>query len=145
MFELSHFYDYCKMNNVDVIPYIGMPSQGATIRDGKDMAIFLDFSLIHTMRQLRGTCLHEQGHAATGALHKVSSPYETVGRSEDRANRWAAESYLTAQNFREAFAAGYTEPWQLSDYFDLPEQDVKKALSFWTERRCINFNEDPAT
>ena len=140
MFELSHFYDYCKKNHVDVIPYTGMPSQGATIRDGADMAIFLDFSLIRTMRQLRSTCLHEQGHAATGALHKVSSPYETVERSEYRANRWAAENYLTASDFREAFATGYTELWQLADFFDLPEQDIKNALSYWTERRGIDFN-----
>ena len=140
MFELSHFYDYCKKNNVDVIPYMGMPSQGATIRDGSDMAIFLDFSRIRTTRQLRGTCLHEQGHTATGALHKVSSPYETVERSEYRANRWAAEHYLTVQDFCEAFAVGYSEPWQLAEYFDLPEQDIKKALSYWTERKGIDFN-----
>lgn len=141
MFELSHFYNYCKQNNIDLIPYIGMPSQGATIRDGADMAIFLDFSKICTIRQLRGTCLHEQGHTATGALHKVSSPYETVERSEYRANRWAAENYLTIEDFREAFATGYTEPWQLADYFDLPEQDIIKALTYWTERKGIDFNQ----
>lgn len=141
MFELSHFYDYCKLNSVDVIPYMGMPSQGATIRDGSDTAIFLDFSKIRTTRQLRGTCLHEQGHTATGALHKVSSPYETVERSEYRANRWAAETYLTAESFREAFVCGITELWELAEYFDLPEQDIKNALSYWTERRGIDFNE----
>ena len=140
MFELSHFYDYCKENNVDVIPYMGMPSHGATIRDGTDIAIFLDFSMIRTTRQLRGTCMHEQGHTATGALHKVSSPYETVERAEYRANRWAAENYLTIEEFQEAFAEGYTELWQLADYFDLPEQDIKNALAYWTERKAVNFN-----
>ena len=139
MFELSDFYNYCKQNNVDVIPFMGMPSQGATVRDGTEMAIFLDFSLIAGTRQLKGVCLHEQGHAATGALHKVCSPYETVERSEHRANRWCAEHYLTEEDFRKAFRGGCTQLWELAEYFDLPEPDIEKALNYWTDCRGIDF------
>jgi hypothetical protein len=142
MFELSDFYGYCKENNIDVIPYMGMPAMGATVRDGSDMAIFLDFSLIRGTRQLKGVCLHEQGHAATGALHKVTSPYETVERSEYRANRWCARHYLTAQEFQRAFSSGATQLWELSEYFDLPEGDVRKALTYWTESQGVDFNLD---
>lgn len=140
MFELSNFYKYCKDNDVDVILYCGSPSKGVTIRDEEDYAIFLDFSQIQSTRMLKGVCYHELGHVATGALHKVSSPYETVERSEYRANRWAAEHYLTEDNFRAAFAEGCTEPWELADYFDLPESDVMTALAYWIERRGVNFN-----
>ena len=139
MFELSDFYEFCKAHQVDVIPYTGMPAMGATIRDGSDLAIFLDFSLIQGMRQLRAVCLHEQGHAATGALHKVSSPYETVERSEYRADRWCAQHYLTQEDFHRAFSHGLTQLWELAEYFDLPEGDVKKALTYWTERRGVQF------
>ena len=140
MFELSDFYAYCKNNGIDVIPYNGLPGQGATIRDGSWYAIFLDFTKIKSTRVLKGVCCHELGHASTGALHKVSSPYETVERSEYRANRWMAEHFLKEEDFREAFAAGYTEPWQLAEYFDLPEQDVRNALTYWSERREVDFN-----
>lgn len=140
MFELSDFYDYCKENDVDVIPYAGMPTEGATIRDDDWYAIFLDFRKIHSTRKLKGICCHELGHAATGALHKISSPFELVERSEYRANRWAAEHFLPAEDFRDAFAAGYIELWQLAEYFDLPEKDIKNALTYWTERRKIDFN-----
>lgn len=140
MFELSDFYAYCRQNEIDVIPYNHCPSVGATIRDGEWYAIFLDLQQIHSIQDLRGVCLHELGHAATGALHKVDSPFETVERSEYRADRWAVENYMTAESFREAFAAGYTEPWQLAEYFDLPEDNVKNALTYWSERRGIDFN-----
>lgn len=140
MFELSDFYDYCKSNNVDVIPYDGCPQPGATIRDQGHYAIFLDFSKIQSTRLLRGVCYHELGHAATGALHKIDSPYELVERNEHRANRWSAEQFLTQEDFRCAFADGCTELWQLSDYFDLPEQDVSKALQYWTQCRGVDFN-----
>ena len=141
MFEMSDFYHYCRQNQVDVIPYTGMPQPGATMRDSGCYAVFLDFTKIRTTRRLRGVCFHEMGHAATGALHKVSSPYELVERSEYRANRWSAETYLTAADFRTAFAEGYTELWQLAEYFDLPEEDIKNALTYWSERKGIDFNQ----
>lgn len=140
LFELSHFYRYCKTNRVDVIPYWGMPQPGATIRDDGYYAVFLDFSKIRSLQLLRGVCCHELGHIATGALHWVDSPYELVERSEYRANRYMAQHFLTESAFRQAFAAGYTELWQLAEYFDLPEADIKNALSYWTERKQVNFN-----
>ena len=118
---------------------MGIPQPGATVRDGSALAVFLDFSKIRSLKLLRGVCYHELGHVATGALHKVDSPFELVGRSEHRANRWSAEHFLTDEDFRAAFAAGYTELWQLADYFDLPESDIQKALSYWTDCKGVDF------
>lgn len=141
MFEISDFYNYCKAHQVDVIPYDGCPQPGATVRDDSCYAVFLDFTKIRSTRLLRGVCYHELGHVATGALHKVDSPYELVERSEYRANRWVTENYLTEEAFRTAFAEGYTELWQLSEYFDLPEDCIVAALTYWKECKCINFDE----
>ena len=140
MFELANFYDYCKENAVQVIPFAGAPQPGATIRDGSRYAIFLDFSQIRSTRLLRGVCCHELSHVATGALHRAGSPYEIAERSEYRANRYAAQNFLTESAFRQAFADGYTEPWQLAEYFDLPQQDVEKALRYWVDARGVDFN-----
>lgn len=139
MFEISDFYSYCKEHQVDIIPYNGCPQAGATVRDGGFYAVFLDFTKIHSTRVLRGVCCHELGHAATGALHKVDSPFELVERSEYRAARWVAENCLTEEMFREAFREGYTELWQLADYFDLPESSIETALTYWSERKGIDF------
>ena len=140
MFELSDFYGFCKANGVDVIPFAGCPCPGATIRDGEFYAVFLDFTQIRSTRLLRGVCCHEMAHVATGALHKVDSPFELAERSEYRANRWTAQHYLSQEDFREAFDLGYTEPWQLAEFFDMPERDIRSALTYWTQRRGVNFN-----
>ena len=139
MFEISDFYDYCKSHQVDVIPFAGCPQPGATVRDQGFYAVFLDFTKIRSTRLLRGICCHELGHAATGALHKVDSPYELVERSEYRADRWMAEHFLPAEDFREAFHAGCRELWQLAEWFDLPPEDIEKALRYWTDRRGVSF------
>ncbi len=140
MFELVDFYEYCKQNAVQVIPFSGIPHPGATLRYGEHYAIFLDFSQIPSTRLLRGVCCHEMSHVATGALHRVNSPFEPVERSEYRANRYTAQRFLTEKAFRRAFADGYTEPWQLAEYFDLPQKDVETALRYWTQSRGIDFN-----
>ena len=140
MFEISDFYLYCKQHQVDVIPYDGCPKEGATIRDQGYYAVFLDFTKIKSTRLLRGVCYHELGHVATGALHKVDSPFELAERSEYRAIRWAAENYLTAEAFQEAFDAGFTQLWQLEEYFDLPEADIRAALRYWTDSRGVDFS-----
>ena len=140
MFELSDFYGFCKSNQVDVIPFAGCPCPGATVRDGEFYAVFLDFTQIRSTRLLRGVCCHEMAHVATGALHKVDSPFELAERSEYRANRWTAQHYLSREDFREAFDLGYTEPWQLAEFFDMPERDIRSALTYWTERRGVDFN-----
>ena len=142
MFEISDFYDYCKQNQVDVIPFMGCPQPGATVRDQGFYAVFLDFSKIRSTRLLRGVCCHELGHAATGALHKVDSPFERVERSEYRADKWVAEHFLTQEDFRVAFQHGCTELWQLAEYFDMPEKDVQKALTYWRDRKGIDFSNE---
>jgi len=139
VFELADFYGFCRENAVQVIPFIGSPAPGATIRDGSRYAVFLDFSQIPTTRLLRGVCAHEMSHVATGALHKVSSPYELVERSEYRANRYMAQRFLSAEAFREAFAAGCRQPHELAEWFDLPQEDVQRAYKYWTERRGMRF------
>ena len=145
MFEISDFYHYCKQHDVAVIPYDGCPKPGATIRDGSFYAVFPDFTKIKSTRLLRGICYHELGHVATGALHKVDSPYELVERSEYRANRWAAETFLTEAAFREAFSAGCTELWQLEEYFELPAADIQAALNYWTISRGVDFSKQEET
>lgn len=141
MFELSQFYDYCKQNEVAVIPYSGLPHPGATLRDDTRYGVFLDFTQIPTTKVLRGVCSHELSHLATGALHRVASPYDLAQRSEYRANRYFSQHFLTQAELRRAFRQGYTQLWQLSEYFDLPEEDIQKALAYWTISRNTNWNE----
>ena len=141
MFELSEFYRYCRENEVDIIPYTGLPQPGATLRDGGHMAVFLDFSQIKTTRLLRGVCAHELSHLTTGALHRPCSPYDLAQRSEYRANRHFAQQYLSVKELKKAFCLGFTQPWELAEYFDVTEEFILKAIEYY---RIINKIKNPA-
>ena len=108
-----------------------------TLRDGGWYCVGLDFAKLGTIRALRTATMHELGHLRTGALHKVDSPYQLVAQSEYRANADSFGRYLNPQALRQAMRAGFREPWELAEYFDLEESCIRQALYYWTECRGI--------
>ena len=141
MNELSDLYEYARAENIGVYNYpIGF-RPALSIKDGPRSAVFLDFSQLRTLAEINEAAGHEHGHHATGAFHKVDSPFELWQRSEFRADRWFYEHYVSEAQIREALKAGYTETWELAEWFGLPESRIKKALHYWTECKGIDFNE----
>ena len=140
MDPLQSFYDYCDANNVDVMAFPRFPADACTVRDHGYYCVVLNPGTLTTFRRLRTAAIHEEGHLRTGALHKVDSPYQLVAQSEHRAEAASFQHYLPPDKIRAAMRAGYTEPWQLADYFDLEEDFIKKALHYWTECRGIDFH-----
>ena len=124
MFSLSDFYGYCKMNDVDVFPFNSLPQAACTARDQGYYAVALNFSKLKTTRSMRTAMMHESGHLHTGALHKVYSPFQIVAQNEYRADADSFRRYLPADELREAMRQGYTEPWQLEEFFDLDEDNI---------------------
>lgn len=141
MFELSDFYHYCRTHEVDIIPFPRLPRPALTAREGGYYAVGLDPLQLTTTRKLRTAMMHESGHLRTGALHKLESPYQVVAQAEHRANADAFAHYLPAAELQAAMRAGYTEPWQLAEYFDLDEAYICQALDFWANCRGFDFND----
>lgn len=140
MDPLQSFYEYCEENDVDVMSYARLPAAACTVRDRGAYCVVLNPATLNTFRHLRTAVIHEEGHLRTGALHKVDSPYQLVAQSEYRANVASFRRYLPPEKIRAAMRAGYTEPWQLADYFDLDEDYIKKALHYWTECKGVDFH-----
>lgn len=143
MFSMAEFYRYCKQNDIEIMPFAALPRSACTVRDGTVYAVVLNFDRLRTVRQARTVMAHESGHLHTGALHKVSSPFQLVAQSEHRADVDSFQRYLPPEEIRQAMQKGYTETWQLADYFDLDEDYIKKALHYWTECRDVDFNQRP--
>lgn len=142
MITFSQLYKNIVQNGGRVYMYdIGF-AEGATIAKNAagPYGVFLDFSLAKSARSLKACLAHESGHCATGALHALTSPFELVEKNEYKANRWAFNEYLPYKKIKAALCLGYTEPWQLAEYFDLPEDFIKKALTYYTQNRGLSFN-----
>ena len=139
MTDLATMYQDADALGVRIYQYpIGF-TDAATLEVCGRYAVMVDFGQLRTISAYKGALAHELGHCATGCTHKVSSPYDLVAKHEHKANRWAVEQYLPFQRLQAALAGGLTEPWQLAEYFDLPEAMVRWALEYYTATRGLKF------
>lgn len=89
---------------------------------------------------MKATLIHEVGHCATGCTHHLDSSFELIGQHEHKANRWAAERFLPFVKLQKAMGEGYTQPWELAEYFGVSEDAIKWALNYYTENCGLSFN-----
>ena len=83
--------------------------------------------------------LHEEGHFATGAFYTVQSPYTIRQKQENIANRYIYKRYFPPQRLQAAMAAGLREPWQLAEYFDLPEAMIREMLDYYQAQGLLEL------
>lgn len=141
---ISDFYEYAQRENIALIPYpIGFAT-ACTIRLQGRLGVFWDRHQLDTVPRLNTHLLHEWGHCATGALHKVESPFELVARNEERADRWAIEHALPFEQLCEAIRQGDCEYWQLAERFELEEAFIRKAVYYYHEVKGLSFGEQSA-
>lgn len=136
------FLHFAGCDGVDVIPYPIAVAPAATLRLHGQYAVFFDPELMRglPLAQRNQVLAHEQGHCATGALHKPSSPYDLIAKHEQTADRWAFEHYLPFDELCAAMRTGLTEPWQLAEWYDFPEAFVRRALAYYQEVKGLSFD-----
>lgn len=107
--------------------------KAATVELGGRYGVFVDFDHIHSAAEELVTIAHEGGHCMTGATHKVSSPYDLIMQHENRAWKWAIQNLISKEALDTAVADGYTEVWELSDYFGVTEDFMRKVICLYTK------------
>lgn len=115
------------------LPFHNGDSHAVTIRlNGDVWGIFLDGGRLRTSAEEKSAVLHEAGHYATGATHAVDSPFDLVAKHEWKADKWAVQRALSAEELDEAVAEGCTELWQLAEHFNVTEEFMRKAVCWYT-------------
>lgn len=95
-------------------------------------AIIINPQKIKTQRQTKECLAHELGHHIKNAFYNISSTLETRERQEERATRWAVEELVPAEELKNALDEGYTEIWQLAEYFDVSENFMRNVIRVHT-------------
>lgn len=128
---MSRLYDICDEQGIDVDYWLTSkaPALCVALPDGA-VAIALNPSLLRTVTALLMAFAHEVGHGMTGALYRPDSPQWMVDKSEHKAWVWIIEHLITPKDLKEAVSQGYTEPWELAEYFGVPEEFIKKVVTW---------------
>lgn len=74
---------------------------------------------------------HEMGHCCTGAFYNVYSQFDIRQRHENRADKWAIKKLIPKDELERALSMGYSEIWELAEYFGVSECLIRKAVSWY--------------
>ena len=115
------------------LPFSQKGSSAVTVKlNGDDSwGIFLDKGKLETRAKETTTVGHEAGHYATGTTHAVCSPFDLIQKHENRADKWAIRRLIPKTKLDDAVAEGYTEMWELADYFGVTEDFMRKAVCLY--------------
>ena len=109
----------------------GTKSTTVKLNGHNTWGIFLDKGRIETEAEENTVLLHESGHYSTGTTHEVCSPWDLVEKHEHKAWKWAIRRSISKDQLDEAVAAGYSELWELADFFGVTEDFMRKAVCLY--------------
>ena len=75
--------------------------------------------------------IHEVSHIATDAFYKLNSDLTIKQQQEVRALRWCIRFLVDPEELQIAMESGYTERWELAEYFEVPEDFIAQAIEYY--------------
>lgn len=129
---LTELYNLAESERVDVAAFsLGKREALSTMDSDGQCYIAIDPHKISSTADEKTKLAHELGHCATGAFYNVYSPLGSRQRHENRADKWVIKKLIPEDELEEAVADGYTEIWELAEYFCVTEDFMRKAVSLY--------------
>ena len=130
--ELTALYDFAKQQNIEVLPFPMKENGSMSIQTDSGLCVIgMDECIRDGACQERVHLGHELGHCVTGSFYSIHTAVDCRQRHENKADKWAVEYLIPAEQLDEAIAAGYSELWQLAEYFGVTEDMMRKALCWY--------------
>ena len=134
MTTLKELYDIAEQDEIPVIDlHIHNIDVGAmsVCDDEGDCIIALDVRKIAGFSDHKVKLAHELGHCKRGTFYNQYSDYDVRSRHEYRADKWAVQKIAPYDELICACRQGYTEVWQLADYFGVTENFISRAFEIY--------------
>lgn len=127
---LYDLYKIADDNNIEVYPYPLSP----VLSMSTPGFIGMDIDNMENTAKEKECLAHELGHCMQDAFYNINT-LETRGRMEYKANKWAITHMLPYHEFEFALSSGISTPWELADYFNVPESFILKAFEFYNRSK----------
>lgn len=133
MMELLELYRIAEDQGivVDCFELAKRESLSVMDRDG-ECFIAIDPNKLESAQDETLKLAHEMGHCCTGSFYNRWAARDVRQKHENRADKWAIEHLVPKAEFDEAVDAGFNEVWSLSQYFDVSEDFMRKAVCWYT-------------
>lgn len=121
-----------------MVMHFGLPNiKSVSVESNKKYGIFINHEEIENSDEEFIVVTHEYGHCATGSTHPPYSPLDIISKHEYMADRKAVLDFLPVDNIKAAINNGCRSAYEFSEYLDVPEQFVIKAMQHYTAMDLI--------
>ena len=132
MKSLDELYEYADENRVEVYSFGLAENQAMSYMDGVgDCYIAIDPMILTSGLEEKMKLSHEMGHCMTGSMYGKDTPLIDKWKHEARARHWEYTRLVPLDELHSAFHRGITEPWELAEYFDVPEDYIQRAYNYY--------------
>ena len=130
--EIPILYALAQQQNIPVYRF-PLPNTGSMslMDEGGQCFIGMDEGVRDGGAQERVHLGHELGHCMTGSFYNIYATVDCRQRHENHADKWAIRALIPVEQLDEAIALGYTELWQLADFFGVTESFMRKAVCLY--------------
>ncbi|MDR0917291.1 MAG: ImmA/IrrE family metallo-endopeptidase [Oscillospiraceae bacterium] len=118
--------------------YDDFPECGSLSTDADGYAVGIDKHL--NSRDERTRLAHELGHCETGSFYSRYIKVQCRKQLENKADRWAFERLVPAEDIQSALNNGIFESWDLAEHFGVTDEFMIKALQHYTGQKGIVFS-----
>ena len=134
MTYLPDLYRFAESHGIDVdwFHMTRASSLSMPLPDG-NCCIAIDPWRMESIAQETVALAHELGHCETGSFYNQYSDFDIRKKHENRADKWAIQRLIPQEELEKAMGNGYTEVWQLAEYFNVTEDFIRKAICWYTQ------------
>lgn len=126
----EELYKFADSHNVDIFKY-DVPYDSLSVCIDGSCAIATTDRMLETNAYEKVCLAHELGHCETGSFYNEYSPLDVRGKHERRADKWAIKKLVSEDELHDAVCNGYTEIWELAEYFDITEDYMYKIVCYY--------------
>ncbi len=130
--ELLELYQLAEAEHIPVYSFdLPQTHSLSLMNDDGSCAVAIDPFGLNSTKDEKIRLAHELGHCVTGSFYNRYSDFDIKAKSEYKADKWAIKKLIPKDELQAAFEQGYTEPWDLAEYFNVTEEFIIKAVNYY--------------
>lgn len=130
--ELLELYQLADAEHIPVYSFdLPQTHSLSLMNNDGSCAVAIDPFGLNSTKDEKIRLAHELGHCVTGSFYNRYSDFDIKAKSEYRADKWAIKKLIPKDELQAAFEQGYTEPWDLAEYFNVTEDFIIKAVNYY--------------
>ncbi len=130
--ELLELYQLADAEHIPVYSFdLPQTHSLSLMNNDGSCAVAIDPFGLNSTKDEKIRLAHELGHCVTGSFYNRYSDFDIKAKSEYKADKWAIKKLIPKDELQAAFEQGYTEPWDLAEYFNVTEEFIIKAVNYY--------------